>query len=59
MKDFSDGSFKDNSKSGCGVVVKGIDRDTWVAISKIAVQLKVGAALAAEVAGECVLTGNP
>ena len=36
-------------KSGCGVVIKGIDRDRWVAVSKNAVPLKDGI-------GVCVLT---
>ena len=57
LKGYWDGSFKDNGKSGCGVVIKGVDRERWVAISKIAVPLKVGSAMAAEVAGVCVLTG--
>ena len=43
--------------SGCGIVIKGVDRQKWVTISKIAVSLKVGAAIAAEVFGVCVLTG--
>ena len=54
--DFWDGSFKDNRNCGCGVVIKGVDRGRWVTISKIAVPLKVGTAMAAEVAGVCVLT---
>ena len=37
-----DGRFKDNGKSRCGVVIKGIDRDKWVTISKIAIPLIVG-----------------
>ena len=40
-------------KSGCGVVIKGVDREGWVTISKIAVPLKVGTAMAAEVALKC------
>ena len=39
------------------MVIKGVDRDRWVTISKISVPLKVGTAMAAEVAGVCVLTG--
>ena len=50
-------SFRDNGKSGCGVVIKGDDRERWVVIGKIAVHPKVGTAMAAEVAGVCVLTG--
>ena len=52
-----DGSCKDNGKSGCCVVKKGVDRERWVTISKIAVLRKVGAATAAEMMGVCVLTG--
>ena len=46
-------SFKDDGRSGCGIVIKGVDREKW---SKIAVPLIVGAAMAAEVIGVCVLT---
>ena len=38
-------------------MIKGVDRDRWVTINKISVPLKVGTAMAAEVAGVCVLTG--
>ena len=38
------------------VVIKEVDRERWVTISKIAIPLKVGAATAAEIAGVCVLT---
>ena len=48
-------SFKNNGRSGCGIVIKGVDREKWVTISQIAVPLKVGAAMA-EIAGVCVLT---
>ena len=57
VKGYWDGSFKDNGKNGCGVVVKVVDRERWVTISKIAILLKAGTAMAAEVAGACVLTG--
>ena len=56
IRGFWDGSFKDDGRSGCGIVIKGVDRQKWVTICKIAVPLKVGAALAAEVIGVCVLT---
>ena len=36
-------------------MIKGVDRDTWVTISRLAVPLS-GAATAAEVMGVCVLT---
>ena len=48
------GSFEDNGKCRCGVVIKGDDRERWVTISRIAVPLEVGTAVAAEVAGVCV-----
>ena len=56
VRGYWDGSFKDKGKSGCGVV-KGVDRNKWVTISKITLPLKVGTAVAAEVVGVCVLTG--
>ena len=56
---FWDGSFKDDGKSSCGIVIKEVDRQKWVTISKIAVLLKVGAAMAAEVLGVCVLHECP
>ena len=55
-KGFWDGSCKGNGMIGCGVVIKGVDRDRWVTISKIVVLLKVGTAMAAEMMGVCVLT---
>ena len=56
VKSFWDASATDNGKSECGVVIKGVDRDRWVTIIKIAVPLKAGTAMAAEVKGVCVLT---
>ena len=53
---FRDGTFKDNGKSSYGIVIKGVERGTWVTISKITILLKVSAAMAAEVLGVCVLT---
>ena len=57
MKGYWDGCFKYNGRSVCGVVIKGVDRERWVTISKIAVPLQVGTAMAAEVAGVCVFKG--
>ena len=54
---FWDGSSKINGRSGCGVAIKGIDRDKWITVSNIALPLGVGVAMAAEVMGVCVLTG--
>ena len=56
VKGFWDGWCKDHGKSGCGVFIKGVDRGRWVTISRIAVPLKVGTAMAAEIMGVCVLT---
>ena len=53
IRGFWDGSFKDNGKGGCGIVIKGVDSEKCVTISEIAVPLKVGAAMAAEV-GWCM-----
>ena len=56
VKGFCDGSCKDNGKkwvwSGDGVDIR-----RWATISRIAVHLKVGTAMAAELMGACVLTG--
>ena len=38
---------KNNGKSGCGAVIKGVDRDKWVTLSRIAVPLTVGTTMAA------------
>ena len=56
IRGFWDGSFKNNGRNECGIVIKGVDREKWVTISKTAVPLKVGAAMAAEIAGLCLLT---
>ena len=37
IRGFWDGMFKADGRSGCGIVIKGVDRANWVAISKIAV----------------------
>ena len=57
VKGFWDGSCKDIGKSGCGVVIKRADRGRWLTISRIAVPLKVGTFMAAEMRGVCVLPG--
>ena len=43
--------------SGCGVVIKGVDRDKWITINKIAVLLRMCTAIATEMVGVCVPTG--
>ena len=54
VKGFWDGRSKNNGRSGCGVVVKGADKDKSITISKIAVPLCIGTVTAAEVMGVCV-----
>ena len=39
--------------------MKAVDRENWITISNIAVSLKVGTAMAAEIAGASMLTGAP
>ena len=51
VKGFWDGSGKDNGESGCGVVVKRVDREKSVTVSKIELPLRVYTAVAAEMAG--------
>ena len=38
-------------------MIKGVDRERWVTISRIAVPLKIGTAMAAEMTCVFVLTG--
>ena len=54
-EDFWGGSNKRDGTSGCGIDIKGADRDKWITISKIAVPLGMRSALSAEVAGTCIL----
>ena len=56
VKGFWDGTCKEHVKSGCVVVVEGVDKGKWITISSIAVPLKVGTPMAAEVVGLCLLT---
>ena len=51
------GNAKINGRSGCGVVIKGADKDKWITISKIAVFWCTCTVMTAEVVGVCVLTG--
>ena len=48
---FWDGSSKINGRSCCGVVIKGVDKNEWITISKDAVLLDFGTAMAPEVVG--------
>ena len=52
-----DGSRKTNGKSGCGVVMKGVDTDQWMTISEIAVPLTTCTTIAPVIVGASVLTG--
>ena len=47
---------KDFGTSVCCVVIKGVDRERWITISRIAVFLNVSTAMAAEMMGVCGLT---
>ena len=48
---------RSDARSGCGVVIKTVDKDKWITISSIAVPLTTWLAMAAEVAEASVLTG--
>ena len=52
-----DGSKNEDGRSGGGIVMKAVNRENWITISNIAVSLKVGTAMAAEIAGTSMLTG--
>ena len=54
---YRDGSSNDYGQSGCCVVIEGVDRSRWVTFTTISAPLKVGTAMAAEVAGVCLLMG--
>ena len=47
---------KEDGSSGCGVVIKAVDRKNWITISNIAVPLRACTAMAAEITGVSVLT---
>ena len=57
VKGFWDGSCKEDGRSGCGVVLKGVDKDKRVKISKITVPLTECTAMAAEMRGVCLFMG--
>ena len=44
VQGFWDGSSTNNGRSRCGVVIKGVDKDKWITISKIAAPLGIGTA---------------
>ena len=56
VRGFWDGNSKNSGGIGCGVIIKGVHRDRWITIGKIAVPLGSGTAKAAEVMGAHVLT---
>ena len=52
-----DGATKSDDRSGCGVVIKEVDKVRWATASEIAVpSANQGSALAARVAGRSLLT---
>ena len=56
MKGFWDGSNKKDGTSGGGIVIEGVDKGNWIAISTVVVPLDTCSAMTAEVAGACILT---
>ena len=57
VRGFWDGSKKTGGRCGCGIVIKGVDRDKWIIISNIAGARRTCTAMASEVVGASVLTG--
>ena len=55
VRGFWGGSNKRDGTSGCGIEIKGADRDKWITISMVAVPLGMRSALSAEVVGACIL----
>ena len=55
MRGFWDGGKKKDGSSGCGIVIKGVDRKKWITIRKIAVALAVCSALSARCYVFCLL----
>ena len=51
-----DGSKQEDGSSGCGIVIRAVDRKSWITISKIAVPLTACTAMAVEIAEVNVLT---
>ena len=56
VRGFLEGSQKKDGRSGCGVLIKGVDSDKWITTSNFAVLLRTCAAMAAENVGAGVLT---
>ena len=57
VRGFWDGSTMTDVRSGCGVVIKGVDKDKWITLSGMSVPFRTCTAMAAEVAGASVLIG--
>ena len=57
VKGFCGASCKENGRSGCGVVILGVDKEKWVTISKIALPLRECTDMAVEMTGVCLLMG--
>ena len=49
-------SEKDKGYSGCGVMIKAVEKENWITISKIAVPQRRSTATATEIASVFVLT---
>ena len=56
VQGFWDGTSRVNKRSVCGFVIKGVDVEKWITISKIAVPLGIGTTMEDEVVGVCVPT---
>ena len=52
------GSKKESGSSGCGVVIRAVDRERWITVSNISALVKASTAVAAEVRGTYILTGG-
>ena len=55
VRGFGDGNTKTDCVGCCGVVIKGVDKNKWITISKIVVCLRMCTAMATEVVGVSVL----
>ena len=50
---------KTNENSGCGIVIKAVDRENKITVSRSSVPLKVGTAMGSQVAGVRTLMDVP
>ena len=51
-----DGSKKEDGRSGCGVLIKAVDTERWITISRMAIPLKACTAMVAELTRTSVWT---